>query len=175
MEISIHKLHDDYCQELNRLWIEAISSFNGSYLQYDNLKNFIKGYREAERLGYSFILSFDSLNIINECSIDLKRDEHMLSAPGWNDITVINKMKEESEKNKWLPIDPYLDQLRIEKIKSLSTDFLEKNSRTNGPFYPGKDASSVYVYCRMGHVALEIAFLSVVVQSKNVINERQKK
>lgn len=175
MEISIHKLHDDYCQELNRLWIQSLSSFNGSYLSYDNLTDFIKGYREAQRLGYNFIISFDPLKIIDECSIDFNRDEIMLSNPGWNDITVINKMKEESEKNKWSAIEPYLDQLRIEKIKTLSADFLEKNSRLNGPFYPAKDATTIYVYSRMGHVAIEIAFLSVVVQSKNVSNERQGK
>jgi hypothetical protein len=162
MEISIRELHNSYCKELNTLWHEATKNFDGLKFDTEKLDPFVKAFREAEKDGYSFNIIFDPFVFIDKCILDSERESEMLKYMGWTDINVINKVKDESIRNGWNKMLDPLTKLRTERARKVTLTFLEHLSREEGPFFPGKDASEIQVYCMIGNVGLEMALISII-------------
>lgn len=174
MEITIQKLLSSYCQELNQRWLETSSQFDERQFSYERLKPFLDTFREAENEGYDFEPLYCPLLLIDKAEPDAYLEKCLMESPEWEDVRIINNMKEEGKKNRWVPINDPLDKLRIEKIKSIAGTFLQRYAREQGPFFPSKDPSKILVYCNMGSIAHEISLISVL-QSKNIEDEKSKK
>lgn len=162
MKISIRELHNNYCKELNGLWAEAAKGFDGLKFDPELLAKFVKGFREAEQDGYGFNLIFDPFVFIDRCVLDSDRESEMLAGMGWTDINIINTMKDESFRNGWKKLVDPLTKLKTERARRATLLFLEKLSKEEGPFFPGKDASEIQVYCMMGSVGLEMALIGII-------------
>jgi hypothetical protein len=171
MEISIQQLVASYCQELNESWVQHAAQLTRNEVNYDALKPFIEKFREAEQDGYDFELIYCPLQLINKVLPGGVFENQLMKLDSWEDINVINRMKEESRKNNWIPIDAPLDRLRIEKIKLIAGEFLQDYVMKNGAFFIAQNLSTILVFCMMGSIAHEIALISIL-QSKNVENEK---
>lgn len=171
MEISIQQLLSNYCQELNQSWVEHAARLSRNQVNYNSLKPFISTFREAEQDGYLFEQIYCPLQLVNRAQPGTVFEDQLMKLSEWEDINVINRMKEESQRNKWLPIDAPLDRLRIEKIRQITERFLQEYVLKNGPFFISQYSDTILVYCLMGSVAHEIALLSIL-QSKKVEDEK---
>ena len=171
MEISIQQLVASYCQELNESWVQHAAQLTRNEVNYDALKPFIEKFREAEQDGYDFELIYCPLQLINKVLPGGVFENQLMKLDSWEDINVINRMKEESRKNNWVPIGASLDRLRIEKIKLIAGQFLQDYVMKNGAFFISQNLSTILVFCIMGSIAHEIALISIL-QSKNVKNEK---
>ena len=173
MEISIQHLLTSYCQELNQSWVQHAGQLTKHQVNYEALKPFIEKFREAERDGYEFELVYCPLQLINKAMLESGFESELMHSESWEDINVINRMKEESRKNSWIPVDAPLDKLRIEKIKLITGEFLQAYVMKNGPFFMAQNHSTIFVYCMMGSVAHEIALISIL-YSKKIEDEKSK-
>jgi hypothetical protein len=173
MEIIIQQLLSSYCRELNEGWLETAKDLDDQRFNYEAILPFVKKFREAESEGYTFELVFCPLQLIDKTAPGCNYEEQMMTSSAWNDVDFINRMKEESKKNQWIPIDNPLDKLRIEKIKTITGEFLQHHTSKNGPFFPSKDPSTILVYCLMGSIAKEVTLLSLI-QSKKFNNETKR-
>jgi hypothetical protein len=162
MKISLRDLHNNYCKELNALWRDAVKGFDGLTFDQELLKPFVAAFREAEKDGYGFNIIFDPFVFIDRCILDSEKESEMLTYMGWNDINVINNMRSESIRQGWKNIVNPLDKLKTEKARKVTLTFLENLSKQDGPFFPGKDASEIQVYCMIGNVGLEMALISII-------------
>ena len=173
MEISIHQLLSSYCQELNECWTKHTTRIVDNQVSYEALCPFIEKFREAERDGYDFRLIYCPYELLSKLHPEACFEEKLVEAGSWSDITIINKMREESEINKWLPIDAPLMRLRNEKIKLIAGKYLQEYVLENGPFFVSKNSSTILVYCMMGSVGHEIALISIL-YSKKIEDEKSK-
>jgi hypothetical protein len=173
MEISIQHLVTSYCQELNQSWVQHAGQLTKHQVNYDALKPIIEKFREAERDGYEFELVYCPLQLINKAMLESGFESEMMQSESWEDINVINRMKEESRKNNWVPIDAPLDRLRIEKIKLIAGQFLQDYVMKNGAFFIAQNLSTILVFCMMGSIAHEIALISIL-QSKLIEDGKSK-
>jgi hypothetical protein len=171
MEISIQQLLSNYCRELNQSWVEHAALLTRNQVNYNSLKPFISTFREAEQDGYPFEKIYCPLQLINKAQPGTVFEDQLMKLSEWEDINVINRMKEESQRNKWLPIDAPLDRLRIEKIRQITERFLQEYVLKKGPFFISQYSDTILVYCLMGSVAHEIALISIL-QSKKVEDEK---
>lgn len=173
MEISIQQLLSSHCQELNQRWLETSAQLDARKFDYETLKPFLDTFREAEKEGYSFEPVFCPLILIDKAEPNPEIDLGMMESPAWEDVKIIGQMKEQSKHNKWVQIDAPLNRLRIEKIKSIAGEFLQRYARAHGPFFLSKDPSTLLVYCNMGSIGHEISLISVL-QSKSIEDEKSK-
>jgi hypothetical protein len=173
MEISIHQLLSSYCQELNESWVKHTTRIVDNQVSYESLRPFIEKFREAEQDGYDFQLVYCPFELLDKSHPGAHFEEKMVEEGSWSDITIINKMREESKTNNWLPIDAPLVRLRNEKLKLKTGSFLQGYVLENGPFFASKNSSTILVYCMMGSVGHEISLISIL-YSKKIEDEKSK-
>lgn len=165
MEISIHHLLSNYCQQLNTTWLEASAQLKEQQCDYTNLKPFIDMTREAKNEGYIFELVFCPLLLLDRSEPNAPFEKSLMELPSWKELNIINTMKEESQRNKWPVYESLLKKLQIEKIKYTAGQFLQSYASKHGPFFISKDPSAILTYCNMGSVSHEVCLLSILQSS----------
>ena len=155
-------LNTNFCTELNVAWLTYVSALKIKGADpsiYETLYALLK---EAREQGYRFQIEYAPDLFIQECKAENEVALFLRTHPKWKETEVIIKMMKLGRENQWTFLEPYLENLKNEYLKTLLKEFATRHARQYGPFFAGSDHAVIHVLGLLDSVKEEIMLHSFV-------------
>jgi hypothetical protein len=159
MKDLTRSLHEDFCQEFNTAWLEAIKdnpSYQFDISRFETLRLMIS---DAKKIGYEFIHHYDSTDYLGTHIPD---ENEIKEGKASTAMKILNNMIGQCSTNGWESTRLKLTELKRKKLMTLLEDIAQKTALEKGPFYIGKDLTCIHVYGLSGDVGYEMVLLCII-------------
>lgn len=158
----IKLLNTQFCQELNKAWLEATAGFDGKNIKMEFFNELRQLIDEARDQGYLFNLEYRPDNFVAERINGKPLEPELCNMPEWEQLNMVTNMLKQCESNNWSNIKKHFEELKRQRIKPILLKYAIECAKKDGPFYAGDKNDTINIFGTCGSVPLEmmlIAFL----------------